>query len=73
MKLVVYIVSGVIYIGAILYLLLGALGFGLGLRISGNIFAEAPFGFPRTTCLVLLLLLLLVGFYAVWRINRRSV
>jgi hypothetical protein len=73
MKLVVYIVSVVIYLAAVLYLLLGALGFGFGLRISGNIFAEVGFGFQRTTYLVLLLLLLFGGSYAVWRVNRRSV
>jgi hypothetical protein len=73
MKLVVYIVSVVIYLAAVLYLLLGALGFGFGLRISGNIFAEVFFGFQRSTYLVLLLLLLFGGFYAVWRVNRRSV
>jgi hypothetical protein len=73
MKVVVYIIAVVIYIAALLHLLLGALGFGPGLRIGGNLFAEAGFGFQRTTYLVLLLLLLCGGFYSVWRINRRSV
>ena len=72
MKVVVYLVAVFIYIGALFYLLLGALGFGFGLRIGGNIFAEESFGFHRTTYLVLLILLLFGGFYSVWRINRRS-
>ena len=72
MKVVVYLVAVVIYIGALLYLLLGALGFGLGLRIGGNIYAEEGFGFQRTTHLVLLVLLLFGGLYSVWRINRNS-
>ena len=73
MKVVVYIIGVVIYIAALLYLLLGALGFGLGLRIGGNLYAEEGFGFQRTTYLALLLLLLCGGFYSVWRIKRRSV
>ena len=72
MKVVVYLVAVVIYIGALLYLLLGALGFGFGLRIGGNIFAEEGFGFQRTTYLALLVLLLFGGFYSVWRIKRNS-
>jgi hypothetical protein len=72
MKVVVYLVAVVIYIGALLYLLLGALGVGFGVRIGGNTFAEAGFGFQRTTYLVLLVLLLFGGFYSVWRINRNS-
>ena len=71
MKVVVYLVVLVIYIAALVYLLLGALGFGFGLRVGGNAFAEEGFGFQRTTYLVLLVLLLCCGLYSVWRINRR--
>ena len=73
MKLLLYIGVLVIYLAAVLYLLLSLLGFSLGLRISGNNFAEVGFGFSKTTHLTLLLLLLCCGIYVVWRINRRSV
>ena len=73
MKIVLYVFAVVIYIGALLYLLLGALGFGFGLRIGGNLYAEEGVAFQRTTSFVLLLLLLCGGLYSVWRINRRSV
>jgi hypothetical protein len=73
MKVVVYLVAVVIYSAGLLYLLLGALGFSFGVRIGGNIYAEEGFGFQRTTYLVLLVLLLCIGFYSVWRMNRRSV
>ncbi len=72
MKVVVYIVAVVIYIAALLYLLMGALGFGFGLRIGGNLFTDEGLGFQRTTYLVLLVLLLYGGCYSVWRINRRA-
>ena len=62
MKLVVYLVAVVIYSAALLYLLLGALGFSFGVRIGGNIYAEEGFGFQRRTYLVLLVLLLCIGF-----------
>ena len=73
MKVMVYLVAVVIYIAVLLYLLLGALGFGFGLRIGGNIYAEEGFGFQRTTYFILLVLFLCGGFYSVWRINRCSV
>lgn len=73
MKVVVYAVAVVIYTVALLYLLLGALGFSFGVRIGGNLFADEGFGFQRPTYLVLLFLLACGGFYVVWRINRRSV
>jgi hypothetical protein len=73
MKVVVYLVAVVIYTLALLYLLLGALGFGFGVRIGGNMFADEGFGFHRTTYLVLLFLLVCAGCYIVWRINRSSV
>ncbi len=73
MRLVAYIVSVTIYLAAVLYLLLRALGFGFGIRIGGNLFAEVGFGFQRSTYLALLLLLLFGGIYAIWRINRRLV
>ncbi|MGI9064817.1 MAG: hypothetical protein ACR2HX_00195 [Pyrinomonadaceae bacterium] len=73
MKLVVYLVAVVIYTVVLLFLLLGALGFSFGVRISGNMFADEGFGFHRTTYLVLLVLLVSGGCYVVWRINRRSV
>jgi len=72
MKVVVYLIAVVIYIAALSYLLLGALGFGFGLRIGGNVFADEGFGFQRTTYLYLLGLLVCGGLYSVWRINRRS-
>jgi hypothetical protein len=72
MKVVGYLVAVVIYIAALLYLLLGVLGFHLGFRISGNLYAEEGFAFQRSTYLVLLVLLVWGGFYSVWRINRRS-
>lgn len=71
MKVIGYFAAVVIYIAALLYLLLGALGIGFGVRIAGNMFAEEGLGFQRTTYLVLLLLLLCGGFYSLWRINRR--
>ena len=73
MKLVGYVVGGVIYIAALLYLLFSVLGFHFGVRIGGNLFAEEGFAFQRSTYLVLLILLILGGFYSFWRINRRSV
>ena len=73
MRVVAYLVAIVVYLAAISYLLLGALGIGFGLRIGGNIFAEESFGFQRSTYLVLLALLVCGGVYSVWRINRRSV
>ena len=73
MKVVGYFVAVVIYIAALLYLLLGVLGFHLGLRIGGNLYAEEGFAFHRSIYLVLLVLLGLGGFYFFWRINRRSV
>ena len=72
MKLIVYVISGVIYVLALLYLLFGALGFTLGVRVGGNMFADEGFGFQKTTYLILLLLLLSGGFYFAWRIKRRS-
>lgn len=71
MKVVVYLSMLVIYIAALVYLLLGALGFAFGVRVGGNTFSEVGFGLQRTTYLVLLVLLLCCGFYSVWRINRR--
>jgi hypothetical protein len=71
MKVVAYFVAVVIYAGALLYLLLGALGFSFGIRIGGNLFADEGLGLQRTTHLVLLVLLLVAGFYSVWRINHR--
>ena len=73
MKVVGYLVAVVIYVAALLYLLLGVLGFHLGFRISGNLYADEGFAFQRSTYLVLLVLLILGGFYSVWRINRRSI
>jgi hypothetical protein len=73
MKVIVYVVAGVIYIAALLYLLLSVLGFGFGLRVGGNIYAEAGFGLQRATYLALLVLLVCGGFYSVCRINRRPV
>ena len=73
MKVFVYLVAIVIYIAALSYLLLGAVGFSFGLRIAGNTFVEESFGLQRTTCLLLLGALVCGGFYSVWRINRRSV
>ena len=70
MKVIGYLAAVVIYIAAVLYLLMGALGIGFGVRIAGNMFAEEGLGFQRTTYLVLLLLLLCGGFYSLWRINR---
>lgn len=72
MKAVIYVGAIVIYFAALLYLLLGALGFSLGVRTAGNMFVQEGFGFQRNTNLVLLVLLLCGGFYALWRINRRS-
>lgn len=72
MKIVGYVVAVVIYLAALLYVLLGVLGFRLGLRIGGNLYAEEGFAFQRSTYLVLLVLLVWGGFYSVWRINRRS-
>jgi len=72
MKVFGYLVAVVIYIAALLYLLSGVLGFHLGLRIGGNLYAEEGFAFQRSTYLVLLVLLVWGGFYSVWRINRRS-
>ena len=71
MKVVIYLVVLVLYIAALLYLLLGALGFAFGLRVGGNTFSEVGFGFQRITYLMLLILLLCCGFYSVWRISRR--
>jgi hypothetical protein len=73
MKVVGYFVAIVIYIAIFLYLLLGVLGFQLGVRISGNLFAGEGFAFQRSTYLILLVLLICGGLYFVWRINRRSV
>ena len=73
MKLFVNLVAITIYIAAFSYLLLGALGFSIGLRIAGNNFAEVGPGLQRTTYLVLLGVLVCVGVYFVRRINRRSV
>ena len=73
MRVVAFLVAIVIYFAAISYLLLGALGFGFGLRIEGNNFAEESFGCQRSTYLVLLALLVCGGVYSVWRISRRSV
>ena len=72
MKVVGYVVAVVTYITALLYLLLGVIGFHFGIRISGNLFAEEGFALPKSTCLVLLVLLVCGGFYSVWRINRPS-
>ena len=73
MRVFVYLVAIVIYIAAFSYLLLGALGFSFGLRIAGNTFADEGLGLQRNTYLVLLGVLACIGFYSVWRINRRSV
>jgi len=73
MRVFVYLVAIVIYVAAFSYLLLGALGFGFGLRIAGNTFADEGPGLQRNTYLVLLGVLACIGFYSVWRINRRSV
>ncbi len=71
MKMVITLVVVVLYILALFYLLMGALGFGL--RIGGNIYAEEGFGSLRATYLVLLVLLACGGLYFLWRITRRSV
>jgi hypothetical protein len=72
MKVFVYLAVIVIYFAALSFLLLGALGFSFGLRVGGNTFIEEGFGLQRITCLVLLGVLVCVGFYSVWQINRRS-
>ena len=72
MKVIGYFVAVVIYVGALLYLLLSVLDFRLGVRIGGNLYAEEGFALQRSTYLVLLVLLVLGGFYSAWRINRRS-
>ncbi len=72
MKVVVYVAGTVIYLAVLLYLLMGALGFNLGVRVGGNMFVEEGFSFQRPTNLVLLVLLLGGGVYAAWLMNRRS-
>ena len=62
MKVAGYVVAVVIYIATLLYLLLGALGFHFGVRISGSLYAEEGFAFQKSTYLVLLLLLVCGGF-----------
>ena len=72
MKVVGYVVAVVIYVAVLLYLLLGVLGFHLGIRIGGNLYAEEGFAFQSSTYLVLLVLLISAGCYSFWRIRRRS-
>jgi hypothetical protein len=73
MKVIGYFVAALIYLAVLLYLLLGVLGFNLGVRIGGNLYAEEGFAFQQRTYVVLLVLLVCGGVYSVWRINRRSV
>src|SRR6266576_2045840 len=72
MKVVGYVVAVVIYIAVLLYLLLGVLDLHLGFRIGGNLYAEEGFALQRSTCFVLLVLLISAGCYCFWRISRRS-
>jgi hypothetical protein len=72
MKVFLYIVAIVIYLLAVSYLLLGALGFSFGLRVAGNTFADEGPGLQRTTYFVLLGALACIGFYSVWRIKHRG-
>jgi hypothetical protein len=69
MKVFLYIVAIVIYLAAVSYLLLGALGFSFGLRVAGNTFAEEGLRLQRTTYFVLLGALVCIGLYFVWRIK----
>ena len=71
MKKAITLVVAVVYILALLYLLMGTLGFGL--RIGGNIYAEEGFGSLRATYLALLILLVCGGVYFSWLVTRRSV
>jgi hypothetical protein len=73
MKVFVTLVAIAVYVAAFSFLLLGALGFSVGLRIAGNTFADEGLGLQRTTYLVLLGVLVCIGLYSIWRINRRSV
>lgn len=71
MKPVFILVAAVLYILALFYLLMGALGFGF--RIGGNIYTEEGVGPLRVTYLVILITLVCGGPYFLWRIVRRSV
>jgi len=72
MKVFLYIVAIVIYLAAVSYLLLGALGFSFGLRVAGNTFAEEGLDLQRTTYFVLLGVLVCIGLSFVWRIKHRA-
>lgn len=70
MKLIAILIGAITYILALLYILLGALGFGL--RIGGNMYAEEGFGSLRITYLVLLVLMISGGLFFLWRSVRSS-
>jgi hypothetical protein len=73
MRVFIYLAGIGIYLAALTYLVLGTLGFGFGLRISGNTFVDEGFGLQKTSCLLLLGVLVGFGLYCFWRLNRRSV
>lgn len=67
MKIVMTLILSLLIILALLYLLMGALGISIGVRIAGNMFAEEGLASVGPAYLVPLILLACGGLYLLWR------
>ena len=72
MKIAVTLILTALAILALFFLLMGALGVSFGVRIGGNLFADAGLGRVSPAHLVLLTLAAVGGLYLLWRGGRRA-
>lgn len=70
MKIVATLVLLAVALLALFLLLLRALGLSIGIRVSGNIFADEGGGLLRPAYLILLICAAAGGLYLLWRGGR---
>jgi cytochrome c biogenesis factor len=72
MKIAVTFVLVVVAILALFLLLMAVLGISIGVRVSGNLFADEGLGSVSPVYLALLVLVAAGGMYLLWRDGRRA-